>query len=46
MNTTLGLIVGFGLVCGGALLLVRRRDEALDRALAEQASALVALTSR
>ena len=42
-NTALGLIAGFALICGGGLLLLRRRDELLDRALAEQASALRAL---
>lgn len=45
-NTALGLIAGFALICSGALLLVRRRNDALALAVAEQESALRALARR
>ena len=45
-NVALGLVAGFALMCGGALILVRRREDELEQALDRQASALEALTRR
>jgi len=42
----LGLVAGFALLCGGALLLVRREAGELERALDHQAAALEELTER
>ena len=46
LNTAVGLILGFALMCGGALLLARRRDWVLQRTLDEQSVALAEFARR